>query len=551
MTAPSFYFIVVRAGSADCVLASRLSESGNYTVLLLEGSGEDDHLRIHVPLGVGKLLTNERYAWKFHTEPQAGMKGQTIYWPRGRVIGGSSALNGMAYVWGDPREYDSWSMDGWRFQDLQPYFQKFEDKQFSQNPLRERDLVSDAFIAACEETGILPTPDYNAVSYEGVRYLEKTAHRGRRWSAAVGYLKPARGRKNLTVLTHAQVRRFIVENGRCTGVEYLHGGAMLRADARREVVLSAGAIQSPQILELSGIGEAAHLQTLGIEVKCDLPGVGENMIDHLQVRCTYRTPILETINDLIRSLLVKLRMGLDYLLRRKGLLANTSSTAHAITRTLHELRHPDVMVRVYHISGKDRCSRSSDAGIDKFSWFSIGGFALYPTSRGRIHCASSDPHAPPRIQPNYLSAPEDQVKAVNLLKLIRNIAAQPAMHGVITAESRPGAQADSDGELFDYASETGQTAWHTVGTCAMGESANSVVDLRLRVRGVAGLRVADHRLLQHQCAGLDDRREGFGSHLGRRRPPPGVTPCRRSRHRRSTRLSPGTIGIRCGISCGP
>jgi choline dehydrogenase len=299
----------------------------------------------------------------------------------------------------------------------------------------------------------------------------------------VAYLRKARRRANLRVATHALATRVLFEGKRAVGVEYRQGGEVRTVRAKGEVLLAAGAIQSPQLLEVSGVGNADVLQRLGIPVVAHRPAVGENMIDHLQVRNTYQTTLPITINDVMRSTARRMRVGLQYLFTRRGLMAGTSSTAHAITN--------GVMVRIYHISGKDRYSRSPGAGIDPFSGFSIGGFKLHPDSRGSIHIRSREVLDPPSIQPNYLSHEADRKDAVSLLKLVRRIASQPAMKPLIVAETRPGPGIAADDELLDYARETGQTAWHTVGTCRMGAEADAVVDNRLRVHGVQGLRVID------------------------------------------------------------
>ncbi|HVO87577.1 MAG TPA: GMC oxidoreductase, partial [Casimicrobiaceae bacterium] len=356
---------------------------------------------------------------------------------------------------------------------------------------RDPDVLSDAFIAACREASIPETGDYNTGSYEGVRYLEQTIWNGRRVTTATAYLRDAAKRPNLRIESEALACSIVFEGTRAVGVEYVKHGTRQTVRAAREVVLAAGAIQSPQLLELSGVGEPERLRSFGIPVVAAIPAVGEHMVDHLQVRCTYRTNVPITINDIMRSRWHKMRFGLRYLLRRRGLLAGTSSTAHAITRTVPQLTEPDVMVRIYHISGRDRFSRSKEAGIDPFPGFSIGGFKLQPVSRGWIHIRSRDPREYPGIEPRYLADPADRRTAIDLMRLVRRIASQPAMRPYIVEESRPGPAAGDDDALLEYIRDTGQTAWHTVGTCSMGPPGDAVVDARLRVYGVTGLRVAD------------------------------------------------------------
>jgi choline dehydrogenase-like flavoprotein len=497
-----FDFIVVGAGSAGCVLANRLSADPSTRVLLLESGGKDNWIWFHIPVGYLFAIGNPRSDWMFKTEPETGLNGRSISYPRGRVIGGSSAINAMIYMRGQAADYDHWrqlGLAGWGWDDLLPLFKKQEDHfggagewhgaggEWRVEEPRVRWPILDAVRRAAAEVGIPQVDDFNRGDNFGSSYFQVNQKRGRRWSAARGFLTPVLRRPNLALVTGVEVDRVVTENGRATGVAFRCDGRDFVARARGEVVLAAGAIGTPRILELSGIGQGARLRDLGIPVVRDLPGVGENLQDHLQLRMVYKVENARTLNVDYRSLVRRALMGADYAIRRRGPLTMAPSQLGIFAKSRADKATADLEYHVQPLS------------LDKFG-DPLHGFAaitmsvcnLRPESRGSVHV--EDPSNPaPRIRPNYLSRPEDRRVAVDAIRLTRRICAAPALAPFMPQEFLPGIAHSSDEEVERVVGNIGTTIFHPVGTAKMGVDSDpaAVLDGRLRVRGVEGLRVAD------------------------------------------------------------
>ncbi|MGA7074510.1 GMC family oxidoreductase [Bradyrhizobium sp.] len=516
-TAPSgsdqleFDYIIVGAGSAGCVLANRLSADGRYSVLLLEAGPEDSHLWIHIPLGYGRLFKEKAVNWMYQTEPEPGLNGRNVFQPRGKVLGGSSSINGLLYVRGQHEDYDRWRQHGnlgWGFDDVLPYFKKAEDQTRGADdfhgaggPLpvsdwRHTDPLSTAFVDAAAEVGIPRNPDFNGATQEGAGFFQTTTRGGRRASTAVAYLRPAKARPNLHVETSALAERILFEGRRAVAVTYRAAGIPRTARARKEILVSGGAFNSPQLLQLSGVGPAELLRQHGIETVLDAPGVGHDLQDHMQVRVVMRCSQAVTLNDIVNNPFRKVMTGLRYAAFRTGPLTIAAGTSGAFYRTNPRLATPDIQIHFLPFS-TDKMGEK----LHPFSGFTASVCQLRPESRGSIRIRSADPAAPPEIRINYLASEVDRTTNVEGLKILRKILHAPALARYVVEEIDPGDKVKSDEALLAYCRTRGTTIYHPTSTCRMGNDPLAVVDQRLCVRGIAGLRVVDASVMPDLVSG--------------------------------------------------
>ncbi len=496
-----FDVVVVGAGSAGCVLSARLTENPNVTLCAIEAGGRDRNPWIHIPMGFGKLVPNPRVNWGYETEPEPGLGGRRIVWPRGKVLGGSGSINGLVFLRGAPSDYDEWQRlgaQGWGYRDVLPYFKRMEHSVEGANEwrgtggpmtisnIKRPSTVAKAFVEACERLQYQRNPDFNGERIDGIGFAPLNVHNGWRRSTAVGYLKPNLRRRNLELMTKTHVRRILFEGRRAVGVEVERNGLVQRIGARRELILSGGSINSPVLLLASGIGPAAELTAQGIGVKLDLAGVGKNLQDHYQSSFAFKTRSPDTLNEAVMSPAKSVKLALQWLLTGSGQLAVGATEATLFAKSSPSEPVPDIQYQVLNFS-----SDSLANGLHRWPGFSFIFSVCRPKSRGEITLRDSEGRMPPRIIANYLTDPDDVRIMVAAFRIARQIAATEPFRSLVSEQLRPGPDVQSDEQIADYIRKAGSTVYHPCGTCRMGEDDGAVIDSQLRVRGIEGLRVAD------------------------------------------------------------
>ncbi len=505
----TYDYVIVGAGTAGCLLANRLSADPKTRVLLLEAGGKDNYHWVHIPVGYLYLMGNPRADWGYKTAEEPGLNGRALNYPRGRMLGGCSSINGMIYMRGQARDYDIWRQlgnQGWSWDDVLPYFKKHQDQmavdrssfeglhesggEWRIEQPRIRWKILDAFRDAAAEAGIPKTEDFNRGNNEGCGYFHVNQKSGVRWNTSKAFLRPALNRQNLTIHTHATARWLTLDGKRVTGIAYDHDGTERRAKANREVILAAGSIGSPQIMQVSGIGPASVLNKVGVTVLHDLPGVGGNLQDHLQVRCAYKVSGVETMNERYQSWIRRAGFALEYALMRRGPMTMAPSQLGAFAKSDASRETPNLQFHIQPLT-----LPKFGEPLDPFPAFTASVCNLRPTSRGHVHIVSPDPNVHPEIRPNYLATEDDRRVAADAIRLTRRIVSMPSLQRYRPEEFRPGPNIVTDDDLARAAGDIATTIFHPVSTCKMGTDADAVVSPRLKVHGLEGLRVADASIM--------------------------------------------------------